>query len=40
MWGTDQRAVDCGGVGLYLSDPYRFYGLYIAKNVLAVDPTR
>lgn len=39
-WGTDQRAVDCGGVGCIYLIAYRFYGLYIAKNVLAVDPTR
>ena len=32
--------MDSGGVGLYLSDRLPFYGLYIAKNVLAVDPTR
>ncbi len=40
-WGTDQRAVDCGGVGLYLSDRLPFFmGCISPKNVLAVDPTR
>ncbi len=38
--GNRSRAVDCGGVGLYLSDRLPFLWLYIAKNVLAVDPTR